>query len=558
MLPAQQCFDTGDRRARQLELGLVMQEELVALQGLLQARLQRQTLERLSLHFLGVEVKIVLPFFLGGVHGNIGVPHQTLFVLRVGRKQADADAGCHPALLPHDDDRPHQNREQLTCNEGDLLGRTDLLRQHDELIAAQTRHRVARAHALLDALSHLLEQRVACFVPERVVDDLETVEVDEQHGKLAAVTPRRLEGHIQHLAERHAVGQAGQAIVIGQVFDAQRREMALGLAFKVVECVGDVLRHALEQSEDLIVEHVGLVVVDQQHANAVTASDERQRGRRATARLPCDVVPRCGTFVKKKVIADAGLPAAKREAYQSAPFGQRLIKREVQASMQVRSPARGGHRTQPIGALVDQENRGVGEFPAMHGSLADLLIQSVGRLGMQDGMVRLAERGKHSSESQGRLLQVLALQELAELAADHANGLQQPLVRFPEYAAVENEHADRLALRGDRNRQCATHVCVARECGARDAGVVAHVGHPQRLARLPNLTDHAGAWTVGHAARHLDVALDAHVGDAPGLAEAQHAGRRVDTKVASALPAQRFADVAKDAFEYFLNALHFI
>src|SRR5262249_17449889 len=55
------------------------------------------------------------------------------------------------------------------------------------------------------------------------------------------------------------------------------------------------------------------------------------------------------------------------------------------------------------------------------------------------------------------LVGILALEELADLTADHAHRAQQPLVRFADSAAIEGEHADRLAFRDHGEVESAPH-----------------------------------------------------------------------------------------------------
>ena len=124
-----------------------------------------------------------------------------------------------------------------------LLAVAQILQQHHELVAAQARHDVAGAQALLQALGHFAQQRVAGLVAEAVVDELEAVEVDEQHRKLALVATRQREHVVEQLAEHHAVGQPGQAVVRGQVLNA-----LLGLLAR-----RDVARHAAVAREAAVV-----------------------------------------------------------------------------------------------------------------------------------------------------------------------------------------------------------------------------------------------------------------------------------------------------------------
>ena len=63
-------------------------------------------------------------------------------------------------------------------------------------------------------LASTVEQLVAGEVPEAVVDQLEAVEVEEQHGEqVAPAAAGPVERALQPLHEEGAVGQAGERIV---------------------------------------------------------------------------------------------------------------------------------------------------------------------------------------------------------------------------------------------------------------------------------------------------------------------------------------------------------
>ncbi len=89
------------------------------------------------------------------------------------------------------------------------------LQQDGELVAAEPGDHVAISDAQGEAPSDLGQQGVAGVVAEAVVDRLEVVQVDEQHGDPVATLP--LEGGCGALAEQHPVGQAGEVVVDGFV-----------------------------------------------------------------------------------------------------------------------------------------------------------------------------------------------------------------------------------------------------------------------------------------------------------------------------------------------------
>ncbi len=117
--------------------------------------------------------------------------------------------------------------EDLARDIGDGLGVADLLHEHHEFVAAEARNHVARPHAGLESRAHLLQQLVPRFVPQRVVDVLEAVEVDEHHREFPFVALRDLDLVIEELAEHHPVRQRGERVVRRHVLDALLGAFAL-------------------------------------------------------------------------------------------------------------------------------------------------------------------------------------------------------------------------------------------------------------------------------------------------------------------------------------------
>ena len=87
-----------------------------------------------------------------------------------------------------------------------------VLEQDGELVAAEPRGEVVRAHAAADALGRGHQHGVAGGVPGMVVDPLEVVEVEEQHGADPAGPGERLV-HAAH--EQRAVGEVGERVAVG-------------------------------------------------------------------------------------------------------------------------------------------------------------------------------------------------------------------------------------------------------------------------------------------------------------------------------------------------------
>ncbi len=195
------------------------------------ARLQRH---RERLH-------AIAPQHLGLMHRRIRAPQQFgrgAAVLREHR-YPDARGGLQGAL-----GMVHGLAERLLHQHGHAQGLRGVMRvagQDEEFVAAKARGGVVGPGELHQALRGFHQDLVADGVAQRVVDQLETVEVDEEHREALS---RRGDGNcvFHMLFEQGAVGQAGERIAIGGKF-----EFFFGLVR-----LGDVAHHAavtLKQTE---------------------------------------------------------------------------------------------------------------------------------------------------------------------------------------------------------------------------------------------------------------------------------------------------------------------
>ena len=94
------------------------------------------------------------------------------------------------------------------------------LQQDGELIAAQARrHVVGRAHLLAQALGHRLQQAVAKGIAQHIVHMLEAVQVQREHGQGLRRAGTGGNGLHHGVAKALPVGQARQAVPVGQAAD---------------------------------------------------------------------------------------------------------------------------------------------------------------------------------------------------------------------------------------------------------------------------------------------------------------------------------------------------
>ena len=194
--------------------GLVERQEIAMVDRAAQVGLQIQALHRRFAHGFVEHGAAVAPLFLGAVHRRIGIAQQ-LFAIAIARvPHGDAQAGGGKQFAAGHPHRPPQHRQQALGEVAHVLHAVRVFHQQGELVAAQARDHVVLAHAHGDAPRDLHQQFVAGGVAHAVVDQLEAVQVEEQHGEgLAVAMPCALDGGRQPVQQVRTVGQTRQRIV---------------------------------------------------------------------------------------------------------------------------------------------------------------------------------------------------------------------------------------------------------------------------------------------------------------------------------------------------------
>ena len=211
-VPAQQRLVADDRAVRKRHDRLEGEPQLPQRQRALQRRGRPQPLARVPAQAPVEHLDAPAPLGLRPVGGGVGVGEQRVGVAPPRRAQRDPDAGREPVLDPVDVERLVDRLGQAAA-ERDRGALVDVLADDDELVAAEPRHGVRRAHGRHQPPRERDQQRVARRVAVEVVDGLEVVEVDEQHAGGALVAAGARQRVDQPLAAERAVGQPGQRVV---------------------------------------------------------------------------------------------------------------------------------------------------------------------------------------------------------------------------------------------------------------------------------------------------------------------------------------------------------
>ena len=177
----------------------------------------------------------VFALALDVVHGDVRVAQQVVNQLAVIRVNGNANAGRDVHGLARQQKRWFQAFQKLLGNQRGILPVGQFGQHGGEFIAAQARQRVAAAQAGFQPGGRLLQQLVAHHVPQRVIDQLEAVQVNEHHRQPGVIALGLQHRQAQPVFEQHAVGQVGQDVVVSLV----------GNQFVSPLAVGDVPRHAI-------------------------------------------------------------------------------------------------------------------------------------------------------------------------------------------------------------------------------------------------------------------------------------------------------------------------
>src|SRR5471030_93119 len=231
MQPAHQRLGADDLAAADAELGLVVQQQLAVAERVAQPGFDAHAFLHALVHVLAVEgdvVVLAVAALLGAEHGDVGQPQQRFGVAAILRVDADADAAADPQIVAVDQEGLGQRGQQLVRHHARLVVLADVEQADGEFVAAQPRHQVLVAQHRAEAARHVAQQRVADLAAQGVVDQLETVQVDEQYAAVQLAALGHRQRLVDQLGQQRAVGQAGQRVVVGQVVDAFFGQLAFG------------------------------------------------------------------------------------------------------------------------------------------------------------------------------------------------------------------------------------------------------------------------------------------------------------------------------------------
>ena len=223
MVPAHQGLDAEACVAPDRHVGLVLQDELFALECAAKLGDEREPAE--------AEPVVLGPVGRAGHAGAVGLDErhdrplqQSVGVVAVVGVDRDARRATRVDGNAFQRDRSVERVGQTLCRLEHARLVADV-RQHDrELVAADTRHRGRVRHDDRQPPRDLLEQEVAVTVPEGRVDLLEPIDVEDDHRDAR----RHVDCRLQTVDQQHAVRQPREAVVQRLVASPLLGERAIG------------------------------------------------------------------------------------------------------------------------------------------------------------------------------------------------------------------------------------------------------------------------------------------------------------------------------------------
>ncbi len=214
MAPSEQGFGPDELAVGEPDRRLVEEPELVAVERVAQCPLGLEANDHMGAQGRVEDLGACPAALLRSVHRGIGVAQERLGSVVGSTRQRDPDARGrdHDAPVRQRDGLGQRAREPFRHDPRVVFPAQALADDH-ELVATEPRDRVRSLQAPLDPPRDLDEQLVTGVVPQAVVDHLEAVDVEEQHGDLAGAPREAEESLAEAVEEERAIRQPGQRIV---------------------------------------------------------------------------------------------------------------------------------------------------------------------------------------------------------------------------------------------------------------------------------------------------------------------------------------------------------
>ncbi len=221
-------LEAGHAPARKIDEGLVVHDDPMVVEGRLQHPLPIRTLLDLPAEG-GVEDLGTPPAErLGAVHGLVRLVEQAFRRSSPANGDRNAHARCHRVTLFEPSGRTAQLGDDPRPDVDCVQVAFDVRCEDHELVAADACDGVHRPQDRLQLRGDPAQHGVSCGVPPGVVDLLEPIEVDEEHGGAPTRAFRVGQRLVDAVHEERPVRQTGQCVVGGLLGQRRLRVLQVG------------------------------------------------------------------------------------------------------------------------------------------------------------------------------------------------------------------------------------------------------------------------------------------------------------------------------------------
>ena len=180
------------------------------------------------------------PAALARVKGDVGILEQLIRVTAILRPDSDADADADTDGAAAEVEGRLQRLDHLLRRGGGSLKEIGFSQHDGKFVAAQSRNGVALVNDRRQPLGDGSKEAVSRRMAEAVINRFEAVEVAGEDGEDVPASLGIVHFPAEPVPEQRAVGQAGQHIMRGQMFELMFRM----LAFRDVDMGADHAQRA--------------------------------------------------------------------------------------------------------------------------------------------------------------------------------------------------------------------------------------------------------------------------------------------------------------------------